>query len=60
MVKVCIGYVRLDMSFGGRMFLEIPSWVGLLILPIGFSSILFRFVLRGIEQASVLLGGLNQ
>jgi TRAP-type C4-dicarboxylate transport system permease small subunit len=59
MVKVCIGYVRLDMSFGGRMFLGIPSWVGLLILPIGFSSILFRFVLRGIEQASALLGGPN-
>ena len=56
MVKVCIGYIQLEKQFGGRMFLDLPNWVGQLILPLGFASILFRFLLRGIDQALRLFG----
>ena len=49
MVRVCAGYVALEMEFGGKMFLSIPGWIGQLILPLGFLLILFRFSLRWID-----------
>ena len=55
MLKASIGYIRIEMDFGGQMFLNVPAWVGQLILPAGFSMILFRFFLRGIEQVFEIL-----
>jgi len=60
MVQVCIGYVLLDMSFGSRMFLDLPTWLGLVVLPVGFASILFRFALRAMDQILVILGSTNR
>ncbi len=57
MVTASIGYLRLEMEFGGTMFLEIPAWIGQLILPAGFSLILFRFFLQGFDQVMALLKG---
>ena len=50
MVFVCIGYVKLEMEFGGTVFLRFPNWIGQLILPLGFAMILFRFLLRAVDQ----------
>lgn len=57
MVTASIGYLRLEMEFGGTMFLEIPAWIGQLILPAGFSLILFRFFLQGFDQVMALFKG---
>ena len=57
MVKASFGYISIEMEFGGEMFLSIPTWVGQLVLPVGFSLILFRFFLQGIEQAIALFKG---
>jgi len=50
MIKASLSYVKMEMAFGGSLFLALPTWVGQLILPAGFSVILFRFFLRGIEE----------
>ena len=50
MVFVCIGYLKLEMEFGGTVFLRLPNWIGQLILPLGFAMILFRFLLRAVDQ----------
>lgn len=50
LLKASIDYVKIEMDFGGNLFLNVPTWVGELILPLGFLTILFRFLLRGIEQ----------
>ena len=50
MVFVCIGYLKLEMEFGGTVFLHLPNWIGQLILPLGFAMILFRFLLRAVDQ----------
>ena len=55
MLKASIDYIRIEMEFGGQLFLNVPSWIGELILPVGFSMILFRFFLRGIEQGVQIL-----
>jgi TRAP-type C4-dicarboxylate transport system permease small subunit len=55
LLKASIAYVRIEMEFGDRLFLSIPSWIGQIILPAGFSIILFRFFLRGIEQVIEIL-----
>jgi TRAP-type C4-dicarboxylate transport system permease small subunit len=55
LLKASIDYVRMEMEFGGQLFLKVPSWIGQLILPIGFLLILFRFFLRGIDQAVEIL-----
>ena len=60
MVKASIGYIQIEMEFGEALFLSIPTWAGELILPIGFSLILFRFILQGIDHAAALFGGGHQ
>jgi len=50
MLKASIDYIKMEMAFGGYLFLKLPTWVSQLILPAGFSMILFRFLLRGIEH----------
>ncbi len=50
MVKVCIDYLRMEMEFGGTMFLSLPGWIGQVILPAGFALLLTRFLLKAIDQ----------
>jgi TRAP-type C4-dicarboxylate transport system permease small subunit len=57
MLKVCIGYIKMEMEFGGKMFLDLPSWIGQLILPGGFALILFRFILRALDQGLQMIKG---
>ena len=57
MLKASIDFVWIEMDFGGHLFLNVPTWVGELILPAGFLLILFRFLLRGIEQAVEIFRG---
>jgi len=56
MLKASIDYIRMEMDFGGYLFLKLPTWVGQLILPAGFLVILFRFFLKGIEQVVEIFG----
>ena len=56
MFKASLDYVGVEMSFGGHLFLKIPTWVGQLIIPAGFLFILFRFFLRGLEQVMAIFG----
>jgi TRAP-type C4-dicarboxylate transport system permease small subunit len=57
LVKASVEHVSIEMEFGGPLFLEMPGWVGQLILPIGFSMITFRLLLRCVEQAAVIWKG---
>lgn len=57
MVKASIGYIRMEMTFGARLFLGIPTWLGQVILPFGFSLLLFRFFIRGLGQTIQVLRG---
>ena len=50
MLFVCSGYVKIEMQFGGTLFLSFPSWIGELILPVGFALILFRFFVKTIDN----------
>ena len=55
MLKASVEYIRMEMDFGGYLFLELPTWVAQMILPAGFLLILFRFFLRGMQQAIEIL-----
>ena len=57
MLKACTDYIKMEMEFGESMFLQIPNWVGQLILPAGFALILFRFLLRTIDQGLEIARG---
>ncbi|MFC1866847.1 TRAP transporter small permease [Thermodesulfobacteriota bacterium] len=50
MLKASINYIAMEMDFGSHLFLGIPSWICQLIIPAGFSVILFRFFLRALDQ----------
>jgi len=50
MIKVSVGYIKMEMEFGGTIFAYFPAWMGELIIPVGFALILFRFLLNAIEQ----------
>jgi TRAP-type C4-dicarboxylate transport system permease small subunit len=51
MLKASLTYVETEMSFGGKPFLDIPNWVGQLILPLGFLLICFRFLVRAFSSS---------
>jgi TRAP-type C4-dicarboxylate transport system permease small subunit len=57
MFKVCIGYVALEKTYEGTLFLGIPGWICQLIMPLGFGIILFRFLLRALRQVAELRRG---
>lgn len=57
MLKACTDYIKMEMEFGESMFLQIPNWIGQVILPAGFALILFRFLLRAIDQGLEIARG---
>lgn len=57
-LKASIDYIRVEMTYGSALFLSIPSWTAQAIIPVGFSTILFRFLLRTLEKGVILLRGL--
>ena len=57
MTKASWSYVRMEWSFGGSLFLGMPTWIGQIILPLGFFLMLCRFVFRGVGEAVQILGG---
>ena len=58
MVKVCIDHVIMEMEFGGQSLFYLPSWVGQTILPIGFTLLFFRFLIKAIHQGTQVFRGL--
>lgn len=56
MFKASLFYVQMEMSFGGVLFLQLPNWIGQLILPAGFLLICFRFALRALSTVLALFG----
>lgn len=58
MIKASLDYITAEMSSPVRLFSTVPMWVGQVILPIGFSLLLFRFLFRGmVELIAILKGG---
>jgi TRAP-type C4-dicarboxylate transport system permease small subunit len=55
--KVSILYIKIEATYGGSIFLNLPSWIGQLILPIGFFMILFHFLIRSIDLSIQILRG---
>ena len=56
MIRASLFYIHTEMSFGGSVFLNVPTWVGQMIMPAGFSLICFRFLLRAMTSALQILG----
>jgi TRAP-type C4-dicarboxylate transport system permease small subunit len=54
-----ISYVRMEATFGGELFAGLPNWVGQLILPIGFSVIFLRFILKAVAEANTVFRGVK-
>ena len=57
MLKVSIKYVQMEMEFGITLFRSFPAWAGELIIPAGFALIIFRFLLRAIDQGTEVVRG---
>ena len=58
MTHASISYLKMEMDFGGNIFLHIPNWIGQLILPMGFFLLFFRFFIRGLTHVlNILRGG---
>jgi TRAP-type C4-dicarboxylate transport system permease small subunit len=59
MLKVCVGYIRMEMAFGGTTFYGLPAWVGQMILPAGFALLCFRFLIKVLNEGIQLVRGLS-
>jgi TRAP-type C4-dicarboxylate transport system permease small subunit len=56
MANASWSYVRIEWSFGSRLFLGLPTWAGEVILPVGFFLMLCRFLFRGFAGVAHLIG----
>ncbi len=59
MVKVSMDFVRLEITYGGVMFLNFPTWIGEIIMPVGFFLIGFRFMIRAVDQCAAIIRSLK-
>lgn len=59
-LRAGIDYVKMEKEFGQILFLNFPSWTGGLIIPAGFVLIMFRFLIRGIEQGLEIFRGFKK
>ena len=50
-------FVADEMSFGGDLFLEIPTWIFQTIFPGAFIIIAFRFIVRGMKAFIEIVKG---
>jgi len=57
MFKVCVDYIRMEMAFGGAMLLNLPAWLGQVILPAGFALLSFRFLIKALHEGIRLFRG---
>lgn len=56
-LKASIVYIHIEMTYGAKLFMELPSWAAQMIIPLGFATILFRLFLRGLDQGITLFRG---
>ena len=57
MIHASVSCVKMEMAFGGAIFLNVPTWTGQLILPIGFSLLCIRYFIRGTIQLMIIARG---
>ena len=57
MLKVCIDYIKMEMAFGVTTLLDLPSWLGQVILPAGFALLFFRFLIKALQEGIRLVRG---
>lgn len=50
-------YVLEEQANGGDLVLSIPTWVALLIIPVGYLLLAFHFLIKAIENAVTTLAG---
>ncbi len=55
LVRAAVRFVRDEMEFGGPAFLEIPTWVVQIILPVAFAIITVRFLVHTVSSARSVL-----
>lgn len=48
LTQASYGFMEMEREFGSMLVGEIPTWVGLIIIPISFIIMAFRFVLQAL------------
>lgn len=56
MVWASIGYIKMEINYGNGVIAGLPAWIWQVIIPFGFTTILFRFLLNIPEQILVITG----
>jgi TRAP-type C4-dicarboxylate transport system permease small subunit len=57
MFLVSLRHIGLERAFGEHLLLGIPTWVCQIILPVGFLSMSFRFLIGAVASGSGVMGG---
>jgi TRAP-type transport system small permease protein len=56
MVRASIGYISMEMRYGTSSIMGISAWKWQIIIPFGFSIMLFRFTLNTLKEIIKLSG----
>jgi TRAP-type C4-dicarboxylate transport system permease small subunit len=55
MINSSVDYLSMEMEYSSGTIIGVPGWVFQIIIPAGFSIMLFRFLINGLDNLIVLL-----
>ena len=56
MLRASIGYISMEMQYGTSVLMGVSAWKWQLIIPFGFSMMLFRFLVNILNEIMKLTG----
>ncbi len=56
-LKASIDYLSMEKEYGSGVLIGVPMWIYQIIIPSGFSIMLFRFIINGIKNLISIFSG---
>lgn len=57
LTQAAVSFVQLEIESAAILILDLPSWYFIIILPIGYAMVAFRFLVRALVWSSEIMKG---
>jgi C4-dicarboxylate transporter DctQ subunit len=57
LMQASISFVQLEIESGSTLILDLPSWYFIIIIPVGYAIVSFRFIIHSLRWISEVVKG---
>lgn len=57
LMQASIGFVQLEIESNSKLILDLPSWYFIIIIPVGYAMLSFRFFVRSLNWSVEMIKG---